>query len=204
MTTTTTLTGGAKVLLAPVLVVAIAISALAADDPAALAEEALAANPGLEALRARIAELDALAGAAGTWSDPVLAIDYLNAIGLEAVQRHEHEIVRYAYARLHEVDGLHILGPPPEKRSSLISFTLTQPHAHDVAQLLDQHGIAVRAGHHCTQPLHDRLGIAASTRASFYLYNTPAEVDQLVNALKEIERRFRPQGRRRHRKTPDR
>jgi cysteine desulfurase/selenocysteine lyase len=125
------------------------------------------------------------------------AIDYLNALGLAAVQRHEHELARYAYTRLAEIDGLAILGPPPEKRAGLVSFTLPQPHAHDVAQLLDQQGIAVRAGHHCTQPLHDRLGIAASTRASFYIYNTPAEVDLLVDVLRQIRERFRPQGRKR-------
>jgi cysteine desulfurase / selenocysteine lyase len=130
------------------------------------------------------------------------AIDYLNAIGLEAVQRHEHELVRYAYERLQEVDGLTIYGPPPAQRAGLVSFTLPQPHAHDVAQLLDQRGIAVRAGHHCTWPLHDRLGIAASTRASFYLYNTPAEVDLLLEVLGEIRERFRPRGRQRRPK-PD-
>jgi cysteine desulfurase / selenocysteine lyase len=125
------------------------------------------------------------------------AIDYLNAIGMDRIQRHEHELVSYAYRRLAEIDGLEILGPPPENRAGLVSFTLPQPHAHDVAQLLDQQGIAVRAGHHCTQPLHDRLGIAASSRASFYLYNTPAEVDLLVDVLAQIRERFRPKGRKR-------
>jgi cysteine desulfurase / selenocysteine lyase len=128
------------------------------------------------------------------------AIDYLNAIGIEAIGRHEHELIRYAYTKLGEIDGLRILGPPPEQRAGLISFTLPQPHAHDVAQLLDQQGIAVRAGHHCTWPLHDRLGIAASTRASFYLYNTPAEVDLLVEVVRQIRDRFRPQGRQRRKK----
>jgi cysteine desulfurase/selenocysteine lyase len=131
------------------------------------------------------------------------AIDYLNTIGLKAVQRHEHELVRYAYERLQEIDGLRILGPPPEWRAGLISFTLPEPHAHDVAQLLDQQGVAVRAGHHCTQPLHDRLGVAASTRASFYLYNTPAEVELLVDVVRQIRERFRPQGRQRRRKSED-
>lgn len=130
------------------------------------------------------------------------AIDYLNAIGLEAVHRHEHELARYAYERLQQIDSLVILGPTPEYRAGLVSFTLPQPHAHDVAQLLDQQGIAVRAGHHCTWPLHDRLGIAASTRASFYLYNTPAEVDLLVDVVGQIRERFRPRGRHRRRK-PD-
>jgi cysteine desulfurase/selenocysteine lyase len=125
------------------------------------------------------------------------AIDYLNLIGIEKVARHEHELARYAYDRLLEIDGLHILGPAPEHRAGLVSFTLPQPHGHDIAQLLDQQGIAVRAGHHCTWPLHDRLKIAASTRASFYLYNTPAEVDLLVAVLRQIRERFRPQGRKR-------
>lgn len=127
------------------------------------------------------------------------AIDYLKLIGVDAVARHEHELVRYAYERLQEVDGLTILGPPPERRAGLVSFTLPEPHAHDVAQLLDQQGIAVRAGHHCTWPLHDRLGITASTRASFYLYNTPAEVDLLVDVVVQIRDRFRPKGRKRSR-----
>jgi cysteine desulfurase / selenocysteine lyase len=125
------------------------------------------------------------------------AIDYLNAIGIDAVEAHEHELTRYAYERLQEVEGLRILGPPPEHRAGLVSFVLDHPHSHDVAQLLDEQGIAVRAGHHCTQPLHDRLGITASTRASFYLYNTPAEVDLLVETVRQIRDRFRPQGRRR-------
>ncbi len=125
------------------------------------------------------------------------AIDYLNLLGLEAVARHEHELARYAYQRLQEVDGLSILGPAPEHRAGLVSFTLAQPHAHDVAQLLDQQGVAVRAGHHCTWPLHDRLGIAASTRASFYLYNRPAEVDLLADVVGQIRDRFRPRGRHR-------
>jgi cysteine desulfurase/selenocysteine lyase len=125
------------------------------------------------------------------------AIDYLNVIGVENVARHEHELTRYAYERLREIDGLTMLGPPPHHRAGIVSFSLPQPHPHDIAQLLDQQGIAVRAGHHCTWPLHDRLGITASTRASFYLYNTPAEVDLLVEVVGQIRDRFRPQGRKR-------
>ncbi|MCC7474086.1 MAG: cysteine desulfurase [Pirellulales bacterium] len=125
------------------------------------------------------------------------AIDYLNRIGLVNISRHEHELCRYAYARLREIEGLRILGPGPDERAGLLSFTLPEPHAHDIAQLLDERGIAVRAGHHCTWPLHDRLGISASTRASFYLYNTPAEVDLLAEVLAEIRERFRPKGRKR-------
>jgi cysteine desulfurase/selenocysteine lyase len=127
------------------------------------------------------------------------AIDYLKLIGIENVARHEHELCRYAYERLLEIEGLKILGPAPEHRAGLVSFTLPEPHAHDIAQLLDEQGIAVRAGHHCTWPLHDRLKIQASTRASFYLYNTPAEVDLLVKVVAQIRDRFRPQGRKRAR-----
>jgi cysteine desulfurase / selenocysteine lyase len=125
------------------------------------------------------------------------AIDYLNLIGLEKVARHEHELARYAYEQLRQIDGLAILGPPPDRRSGIVSFTLPQPHPHDIAQLLDEQGIAVRAGHHCTWPLHDRLNIPASTRASFYLYNTLAEVDLLAKVVAQIRDRFRPQGRKR-------
>jgi cysteine desulfurase / selenocysteine lyase len=125
------------------------------------------------------------------------AIDYLNIIGIEKVARHEHELARYAYEQLRQIDGLQILGPALDYRAGLVSFILPQPHAHDIAQLLDAQGIAVRAGHHCTWPLHDRLGISASTRASFYLYNTPAEVDLLVQVVSQIRDRFRPRGRKR-------
>ena len=127
------------------------------------------------------------------------AIDYLNLIGLEKVAQHEHELCRYAYDRLLEIDGLQILGPPPDHRAGLVSFTLPEPHPHDIAQLLDEQGIAVRAGHHCAWPLHDRLKIPASTRASFYLYNTPAEVDLLAEVVAKIRDRFRPRGRKRAR-----
>jgi cysteine desulfurase/selenocysteine lyase len=129
------------------------------------------------------------------------AIDYLNLIGMEKIARHDHELARYAYERLCEIDGLRILGPAPDHRAGIVSFTLPEPHPHDIAQLLDEQGIAVRAGHHCTWPLHDRLGITASTRASFYLYNTPAEVDLLADVVATIRDRFRPQGRKRKRPT---
>ncbi|QDU58859.1 cysteine desulfurase [Aeoliella mucimassa] len=128
------------------------------------------------------------------------AVDYLQSIGLERIAQHEHVLVEYAYEKLSAIEGLTILGPAPEHRAGLVSFVLTQPHAHDIAQLLDQRGIAVRAGHHCTQPLHDSLGITASTRASFYLYSTLAEVDALAAGLSEIAGMFRPTGRRRRRR----
>ncbi|MEM6328796.1 MAG: cysteine desulfurase [Planctomycetota bacterium] len=136
------------------------------------------------------------------------AIDYLQAIGLEQIARHEHALVAHAWRRLQEVDGIRLLGPEPSdaagvaQRAGLVSLVLDRPHAHDIAQLLDRDGLAVRAGHHCTQPLHDLLGISASTRASFYLYNTPGEIDLLVESLKSVRQRFMPTGRKRRRK-PD-
>lgn len=125
------------------------------------------------------------------------AIDYLNAIGLEQIEAHEHALVERAWKGLGELEGVRLLGPEPAYRAGLVSFVLDRPHAHDIAQLLDREGIAVRAGHHCTQPLHDLLGITASTRASFYLYNTPAEVDLLIEAVARVREQFRPTGRRR-------
>ncbi len=130
------------------------------------------------------------------------AIDYLEGIGLDAIHRHEQAVVQYAWQQLSEIEGLRLLGPAPEHRAGLISFVLPQPHAHDIAQELDRDGIAVRAGHHCTQPLHRRLGITASTRASFYLYNTLEEIDELAASIRRVRDKFRPTGRRR-RKKPD-
>jgi cysteine desulfurase/selenocysteine lyase len=113
------------------------------------------------------------------------AVDYLTDVGMDWIWQHEQEITRYAYAALSQVEGLRILGPGPEQRSGLIAFTLEGIHPHDIAAVLDQHGVAVRAGHHCAQPIHTHYDIAASARASFYLYNTPAEVDTLVIALEQ-------------------
>lgn len=129
------------------------------------------------------------------------AIDYLQQIGLERIQQHEHALLERAWAGLEQMEGVRLLGPPPAERAGLVSFVLDRPHAHDIAQLLDREGVAVRAGHHCTQPLHDRLGITASTRASFYLYNTPGEVDRFLEALAGVRERFRPTGRRRRRRS---
>ncbi len=111
------------------------------------------------------------------------AVEYLTAIGMDRVQEHEQAIMRYAYARLSEIEGLRILGPGPAARGGLIAFTLNDVHPHDLSAILDSKGIAIRAGHHCAQPIHDRYGIVASARASFYLYNTPEEVDQLAAGL---------------------
>lgn len=113
-----------------------------------------------------------------------VAADYLTAVGMTAVAAHENEITRYALRGLQTVPRLRILGPTEAvDRGGAVSFTLGDIHPHDVSQLLDSRGIAVRAGHHCARPLHERYGIAASTRASFYLYTTEAEIDALVDAL---------------------
>ncbi|RIK41198.1 MAG: cysteine desulfurase [Chloroflexi bacterium] len=118
------------------------------------------------------------------------AIDYLTSVGMGWVYEHERTLVRYAYERLSEVEGLRILGPGPEQRGGLVSFTLSDIHPHDLSALLDREGIAIRAGHHCAQPVHDRYGIAASARASFYLYNTMEEVDRLCDALVKAQEIF--------------
>ncbi|MBX3425910.1 MAG: cysteine desulfurase [Pirellulales bacterium] len=132
------------------------------------------------------------------------AIDYLQAVGLEAIHRHEQQLTRYCYERLEQTDGLCILGPAPEHRAGLVSFAFNQIHAHEFAQVLnDRFGVAVRAGHHCTQPLHRVLGISASTRASFYLYNTLEEVDLLLEGVAAVQSMFAPKGRVRKRRKPD-
>jgi len=113
------------------------------------------------------------------------AVDYLNGIGMEAVAAHEREVVAYAMERLSALTGLYIVGPPAGARSGVLAFTFRDIHPHDLAYLLDEEGIAVRAGHHCAQPLHKRLGLTATTRASFYLYNTPQEADRLAEALEK-------------------
>lgn len=119
------------------------------------------------------------------------AIRYLSDLGMEAVWRHEQELVEYALAALTDVSGVKIYGPQRE-RGGLVSFNLEGVHPHDVASVLDHYGIAIRAGHHCTMPLHARLGIPASARASFYIYNSTAEVDALVGALREARRLLGP------------
>ena len=112
-----------------------------------------------------------------------LAIDYLRQLGMEQVRAHEIELVTYAWERLAEIPDLEMLGPPPPDRSGLIAFTLGDIHPHDLAAILDHDGIAIRAGHHCAAPAHQKLGIVASARCSFYVYNTQEEVDLLVASL---------------------
>lgn len=118
------------------------------------------------------------------------AVDYLQAVGMDWVRAHERELVAYAYARLSEVEGLRILGPGPDQRGGLLSFTLEGVHPHDIAAILDSQGVAVRAGHHCAAPLHARYCIPASARASFYLYNTVDDVDVLTRALHKAQELF--------------
>jgi cysteine desulfurase / selenocysteine lyase len=117
-----------------------------------------------------------------------LAIDYITAVGLDAIEQHEHELVAYAMERLGELDFVTIYGPPADRRAGIVSFNLNGIHPHDVAQILDWEGIAIRAGHHCTQPLMTRLGVAATSRASFYLYSIREEVDRLVEGLHKVQR----------------
>ena len=124
------------------------------------------------------------------------AVEFLQEVGVPFIREHERMLVHYAFERLAEVPGLRILGPGPEARSGLVAFVLEGIHPHDVAQLLDRHGVAVRAGHHCAQPLHQLLGLRASTRASFYLYNVRSDIDTLVAALQDTVHRFRQYRRR--------
>ncbi|MFN2471501.1 MAG: cysteine desulfurase [Gaiellaceae bacterium] len=111
------------------------------------------------------------------------AVDYLEGIGLEAIEQHEHDLTTYALERLADVPGIKLFGPPPDRRAGIVSFNLEDIHPHDVAQILDMGGVAIRAGHHCCQPLMARLGVSATNRASFYLYTVPDEIDRLVEGL---------------------
>jgi cysteine desulfurase / selenocysteine lyase len=117
------------------------------------------------------------------------AVDYLEGLRMENVREHERRLGEYAYRRLSELEGITIHGPTGG-RTGIASFTLPDVHPHDLSQLLDEEGIAIRSGHHCTQPLMRRLGVAATARASFYLYNTEEEVDALVEALAKAREFF--------------
>lgn len=119
------------------------------------------------------------------------AVDYLTEIGMDVVAAHEQEMIAYALERLEEVPGLTVYGPPAAQKGAVAAFTLDVAHPHDIAQILDSSmGVAVRAGHHCAQPLHDRLGLTATARASFYIYNQPSEVDKLIEGLYEVKKVF--------------
>jgi cysteine desulfurase / selenocysteine lyase len=129
----------------------------------------------------------AIAGAVGLGA----AVDYLNALGMENVHRHEQFITNYALEALSEIDGLTLIGPPAAQKGGLATFTLDGMHPHDIAQLVDEDGIAIRAGHHCAMPLHRKLGVSASARASFYVHTTTGEIDRLVQSLQRARQIFR-------------
>ncbi len=118
------------------------------------------------------------------------AVDYLTSIGMDQVASHEHLITEYALERLEEIPGVRVFGPSADKKGGVTSFMLDGVHPHDVAQILDMDGIAIRAGHHCAQPLHEKFKIPASSRASFYLYNTREEVDKLVEGIYKVRKYF--------------
>lgn len=118
------------------------------------------------------------------------AIDYLEGIGMDAIAEHDAALTRYALERLGSLDGVALYGPQGADRGGIVSFNIAGVHAHDVASSLDEEGVAVRSGHHCAQPLHDRLGLAASVRASFYLYTTEEEIDRLVTAVVHVRDHF--------------
>ncbi len=120
-----------------------------------------------------------------------VAVDYLREIGMDAIRTHEKHLVRYALAQLEEVKGVRVYGPrDPEIRGGAVAFTVEGVHPHDVAQVLDSEAICVRAGHHCAQPLHRRLGVQSTTRASVYLYNTTEDIDALVRGLEKVKAFF--------------
>ena len=129
----------------------------------------------------------AIAGAVGLGA----AVDYLDMVGMESIAAHEHEVVSYAIERLEEIPGLWLFGPSADEKGGVAAFTMQGVHPHDVAQILDADGVAVRAGHHCAMPLHEKFNIPATTRASFYLYNTKAEVDRLVEGIYKVKEMFR-------------
>ena len=115
------------------------------------------------------------------------AIDYLDAVGLEAVEAHEHRLAAYALGVLADIPGITFYGPPPERRAGIVMFNVEGVHPHDMAQILDLDGIAIRAGHHCCQPLMRKLGVPATNRASFYLYTVPEEIDRLAAGVRRAQ-----------------
>ena len=118
------------------------------------------------------------------------ACNYLDDIGMERIERHEADLAAYAYDRLREHEDVEVYGPPGDDRGGLVAFNLDGVHAHDLSSILNDSAVAIRAGDHCTQPLHDVLGTAASARASFYVYNTKAEIDKLVTAVDDARQLF--------------
>jgi len=118
------------------------------------------------------------------------AIDYLRDVGLDAIRAHELELTEYTVEALTDIDGLRMFGPPPLKRSGVVSFDVEGIHPHDLATILDRHDVSIRAGHNCAMPLMNRLDVAALARASFFLYNTKEEIDRLLVGLHDAKRIF--------------
>ncbi len=118
------------------------------------------------------------------------AVDFLNSIGMPAIMEHEQQLIARAIEQLEEVPGVRVHGPAAEHKGGVAAFSFDGAHPHDIATILDRHGIAVRAGHHCAMPLHEKLGLTATTRASFYLYNTPDEINRLVEGLYAVKEVF--------------
>ena len=118
------------------------------------------------------------------------AIDYVQGIGLDRISEYEHSLSVYAHQRLSEIKGVRILGPAVEHKGAIMSLVVEGLHAHDLSDLVDREGVAIRAGHHCTMPLHDLLKLTSSARASLAFYNTAAEVDKLVEAIISAKKVF--------------
>ena len=126
-----------------------------------------------------LAEVDVLVVGLGA------AVAYLEEVGMEAIAAHEHELTAYALEQLQQIEGLRIIGPTTaENRGSAVSFVVEGIHPHDLGQVVDDHGVCIRVGHHCAWPAHTALGVQATARASFYLYNEKWEIDALVEAMK--------------------
>jgi cysteine desulfurase/selenocysteine lyase len=119
------------------------------------------------------------------------ALDYVARVGMDKIESHEQEIITYALERLVEIPGVRVLGPEAKYKGAVAAFIVDGIHPHDVAQVLDEAGIAVRAGHHCAMPLHEKFNIPATTRASFYLYNSLKEVDLLIDGIYMVKKYFR-------------
>jgi cysteine desulfurase/selenocysteine lyase len=118
------------------------------------------------------------------------AVDYLSGLGMDNIAQHEQEMIAYALERLEEIPGVKVFGPPADYKGGVASFTLQGVHPHDISQILDRAGVAIRAGHHCAMPLHEKFNLPATARASFYLYNSPPEVDKLVDAIYKVKEIF--------------
>lgn len=130
------------------------------------------------------------------------ALNYITSIGMTRIHAHEELLGERVDAGLRTIEGVRVIGPTADKKAGINSFLIDGVHAHDVSQFLDTRGVAVRAGHHCTMPLHQSIGVTATTRASCYLYNTPAEVDQLLDAVAGVRAKFAKSGRRRRPRQP--